>query len=85
MLWLPLQYGCCCSAATNTIALLLLLLGAKHGQDVYLAGQILSSSLAPEDCTPIVATDALNVQNITTMYVLNVLLLCHGQMAPMQS
>ena len=47
MLWLLLQCGCCCSAATNTVALLLLLLAAKHGQDVYLAGQMLPPSLAP--------------------------------------
>ena len=85
MLWLLLQCGCCCSAATNTVALLLLLLGAKYGQDVYLAGQMLPPSLAPEDCTPIVATDALNVQNVATTYVLNVLLLCHGQLVPMQT
>jgi len=84
MLWLLLQCGCCCSAATNTVALLLLLLGAKYGQDVYLAGQMLPP-LAPADRTPIVATDALNVQNVATTYVLNALLLCHGQLVPMQT
>src|SRR5947207_1773822 len=45
---------------------------------MYLARQMLLPSLAPEDYTPIVATDALNVQNVVTTYVLNILLLYHA-------
>src|SRR5256714_2412158 len=83
MLWLLLQCGCCYSAGTNIAVLLLL--GAKCGQKCVFSRVNAATFFSTEDSTPTVATDPLNVQNVATTYVLNVLLLCYGQLVPMQT
>jgi hypothetical protein len=70
MLW----WSCCCYNVITTAATLPML-GAKQGQNVYIAGRLL----------PLFLALTANALIAASMNVLGFLLLCHGQLVPVQT